>query len=60
MCVCTGIEIVGGGEGEKKGKDFYFLQGREKKRISLRMKENTTLIINKSSFKKISLHKKKN
>lgn len=31
MCVCTGIEIVGGGEGIKKVKDFCFLQGREKK-----------------------------
>lgn len=60
MCVCTGIEIVGGGEGGKKVKDFCFLQGREKKWIFHRMKENTNPIINKSSFKKISLHKKKN
>lgn len=60
MCVCTGIEIVGGGEGEKKGKDFCFLQGRGKKMVFHRMKENTNLIISKSSFKKISLHKKKN
>lgn len=50
----------GGGEGEKEGEGFIPLQGRKKKWVFHRMKENTTPIINKSSFKKISLRIKEN
>lgn len=52
----------GGGRptGEKKVKDSFSYKVEGKKWIFQWMKENTTPIINKSTFKKISLSKKGN
>lgn len=61
MCTCVEMRGGGGGAGRRteESKGLIFLQGGGKKWIFQWMKENTTPIINKSTFKKISLSKKR-